>query len=121
MKRKYIIGLGIILVFAVFAVWSFRSAMTPYVSFAEARERSGQVQVLGYLVNDEVGYDVSGNLSFELEDEKGERARVVYDGSAPDNLDHAENIVVVGEHQGDRFEASRLLVKCPSKYEKEQD
>ncbi len=121
MKRKYIIGIIIILVFAFFAGWSFRSAMTPYVSFAEAKELSGQVQVMGYFVGEKISYDsTSGYLTFELKDEEGSQARIVYDGVPPDNFDHAESIVVVGRFQGEDFTATRLLVKCPSKYEEEQ-
>lgn len=122
MKRKYIVAIILFVVFGLFAGWSFRSAMTPYVSFAEAKTTSGQVQVMGYFVGPDAHYDSStGLLHFQLEDKEGDRAGVVFDGAKPDTFDDAESIVVIGNYEGDVFVAQRLLLKCPSKYEKEQN
>ncbi|OPL14991.1 MAG: hypothetical protein AVO34_00295 [Firmicutes bacterium ML8_F2] len=122
-KTKWIIGLAVIIVFASFAFFSFRSALNPYVSFAEAAETLQQVQVLGYLVKEEpIQYDsTAGELHFYLVDEEGTRASVTYSGVKPNNMEHSENVVVVGEYCEGVFQAEKILVKCPSKYEEAED
>ncbi|MDY6827333.1 MAG: cytochrome c maturation protein CcmE [Bacillota bacterium] len=122
-KTKWIIGVAVIIVFAGFAFFSFRSALNPYVSFAEAAETPQQVQVLGYFVEGEpVQYDsAAGELYFYLVDDEGTRASVTYRGVKPNNLEHSENVVVVGEYREGVFQAEKILVKCPSKYEEAED
>ena len=46
---------------------------------------------------------------------------VEYRGVIPGNFDQAVSIVAIGQYQGDHFEASQLLVKCPSKYQAEAE
>ncbi len=119
-NKKVFIGIAVIAVFSVFAIYSFRSALNPYVTFAEAAKATGNVQVSGRLVGEGPGYDPeSGVLAFYLEDKEGTRVPVRYEGAKPTNLEHADSIVVIGGMEGDVFKAQRLLVKCPSKYEEE--
>jgi cytochrome c-type biogenesis protein CcmE len=121
MKSKYIIGLAVIVFFSGFAVYSFRSALNPYMTFRQAAGAAGTVQVIGYLTDDGVAYDPdSGLLRFFLADEEGTLAEIAYAGTKPTNLEHAESIVVVGQFEGDIFYAGKILVKCPSKYEAEK-
>ncbi|HID07112.1 MAG TPA: hypothetical protein EYP10_08175, partial [Armatimonadetes bacterium] len=54
---------------------------------------------------------------FVLEDTAGVRARVRYRGTPPAGFENTPMAVVVGKFQNDIFEAERLLLKCPSKYE----
>ena len=118
---KTLIGIVLIILFSAFAFYSFSSTLNPYVTFAEAAKRSGNVQVSGYLVDDQVNYDLgSRQLRFKLEDQEGTRVPVSYSGVKPDNMEHAESVVVIGNFDGDIFNAERLLVKCPSKYEEEK-
>ena len=56
-------------------------------------------------------------LKFSLKDTKGDVMPVEYRGVIPGNFDQAVSIVAIGEYKGDHFEASQLLVKCPSKYQ----
>jgi cytochrome c-type biogenesis protein CcmE len=39
----------------------------------------------------------------------------------PGNFDQAVSVVAIGKFAGDHFEATQLLVKCPSKYQAEAD
>jgi len=120
-NKKLIIGLVVIAVFSAFAFYSFRSALNPYVTFAEAARTQGKVQVSGELVQDEIQYDLeSGELAFYLVDEEGSRMPVRYQGAKPANMEHSESAVVIGTMERDIFHAERLLVKCPSRYEEEQ-
>ncbi len=119
-NKKVLIGLAVIAFFAIFAIYSFSSALNPYVSFAEAAETEATVQVMGYLHGGEVRYDMdSRQLRFNLEDEEGTTALVAYEGPKPANMDQAESIVVIGRFEEEIFQAQKILVKCPSKYEEE--
>lgn len=121
MRNKAIIGVLILIIFSVFAFHSFRSALNPYVAFAEASQTGRNVQVMGTLVDTkQIGYDIqSGKLHFYLADEEGTVALVVYDGAMPDNFDHADSVVIMGRFLDGAFHADRLMVKCPSKYVEE--
>lgn len=64
-------------------------------------------------------YDPAKNpnyLSFMAIDSLGGRAKVVYLNTKPAELEHSERIVLKGKMQGDVFECSDILLKCPSKY-----
>ncbi len=120
MKKKTIIGITIIVIFSVFAFSAFDSAVTPYVTFQEAFETSRKVQVMGYLEEGQANYNLEDqNLEFNLVDDEGTRALVIYNGAKPSNFDDADSIVVIGEYNSSAgvFQAEDLLVKCPSKYE----
>jgi cytochrome c-type biogenesis protein CcmE len=118
MNKRYIIGLGIITVCTVIAVSAFQGALTPYVSFVEARELDRACQVMGVIDKDNVSYDPqAGTLHFAITDEEGEILSVAYEGVTPGNFDQAESVVCKGQFVDGTFEANQLLVKCPSKYQ----
>jgi cytochrome c-type biogenesis protein CcmE len=118
-KKKYIIGGTIILVFIIWAGISFQSALTPYVSIQEAKEKGTVVQVKGERLNSG-NFDIRKNIfSFTIRDEEGHSLTVVYDGPKPGNFDQASHVVCVGKYQNGVFQASDILVKCPSKYQEE--
>lgn len=120
MKPKYYIGIAVIIIFSIYALSAFGSSVTPYVTFRESFDSSRNVQVMGYLTLEEARYDLEkGHLEFELDDIEGTRVRVHYNGAKPANFENAESIVVVGRYDGatEVFQAEKILVKCPSKYE----
>ena len=55
-------------------------------------------------------------LSFTAVDSLGGRAKVVYLNTKPPELENSERVVLKGKMQGDVFECSDILLKCPSKY-----
>ena len=64
-------------------------------------------------------YDPQHNpnyLSFFAVDSLGARTKVVYHNSKPAELDQSDRVVLKGKMQGDVFECSEILLKCPSKY-----
>ena len=64
-------------------------------------------------------YDPAKNpnyLSFTAVDSLGRKTKVVYLNTKPPELEHSERIVLKGKMQGDVFECSDILLKCPSKY-----
>lgn len=118
MNIKVLIALVLLAGAVGVGVTSFKKTMTPYIGFAEARQNAGLVQVNGTLASkDYVLKEKEQYLKFSLKDTKGDVMPVEYRGVIPGNFDQAVSIVAIGEYKGDHFEASQLLVKCPSKYQ----
>jgi len=114
----YIIGGVIVVAFLAYGTTSFKSYLTPYVSFEEAMRSAGKVQVAGELLQGSSQYlEESGVLSFGITDEQGTSLQVMYGGVKPSNFEEATQVVAVGQWRDDAFHAEQLLVKCPSKYE----
>ena len=119
MDRKYLLAF-LLLVFIGYAGWTFSDTVTPYVGIAEARQAKSSVQVKGLL--DPMApapHMEDGEFLFGLRDEEtGESMPVRYHGMKPDQFDQAYHIVAIGTYDGEAFQANKLLIKCPSKYEK---
>lgn len=118
MNAKVGIAIALLTVAIGVGVTSFKKTMTPYINFAEARKASGLVQVNGTLADkDYVLQQENQYLRFKLKDSNGDVLPVEYRGVIPGNFDQAVSIVAIGKYRGDHFEATQLLVKCPSKYQ----
>jgi cytochrome c-type biogenesis protein CcmE len=119
--RYYLLGGVLLLAFAGFSLSSFKETLTPYVSYTQARETARVVQVAGALEKGSSSYeDAEDFLYFTLQDPKThENLRVRYKGLKPANFEDAISIVAIGQYdEGSKeFEAHKLLVKCPSKYQ----
>jgi cytochrome c-type biogenesis protein CcmE len=118
---KYAVSLALIVGLVWFGVTSFNKSLTPYRSFADARKDGGYVQVNGTLADrGAVVTDAAqGLLLFQLKDSRGEVMEVVYKGVKPANFEQATSVVALGAYEHGRFQADKLLVKCPSKYQAE--
>lgn len=121
-NRLYLIfGSVLLLGFAGFSLSAFKETLTPYVSYTQAREGNRFVQVAGALEKGSSAYKQENeSLYFTLEDpETKETLRVRYKGLKPANFEEAISIVAIGRYDGgsQEFEANKLLVKCPSKYQ----
>ena len=122
MNVKWILAVALIAAGVYFGVTSFKKSVTPYISFAEAKQSTGMVQVNGVLADKNYVLKPSDQyLKFNLKDAKGEVMPVEYHGVIPGNFDQAVSVVAIGQFQRDHFEASQLLVKCPSKYQEEAE
>jgi cytochrome c-type biogenesis protein CcmE len=123
MKKKplYLMGALLLLGFAGFSMSSFKQTLTPYVPYAKARSGERIVQVAGALDKGSSSYvSAQESLYFNLLDPKTrETLRVRYKGLKPANFEDAISIVAIGRYDtGTKFfEADKLLVKCPSKYQ----
>jgi cytochrome c-type biogenesis protein CcmE len=120
-SRLLLVGGLLLLAFAGFSLSSFRDTLTPYVSYAQARDADRVVQVAGALQKGTSRYEqADSSLLFTLRDPKSnDQVRVRYHGLRPANFDDAISIVAIGRYDGrsKEFAASKLLVKCPSKYQ----
>jgi cytochrome c-type biogenesis protein CcmE len=122
MKKAYWIGAVVVLAFLALGLTTFTRSMTPYVSFDEARSSKRTVQVMGALEKGTSRYDIeSKTLHFTLLDVKTNVALpVAYRDVKPANFEEAVSIVAIGRFQNGAFQAEKLLVKCPSKYQGEE-
>jgi cytochrome c-type biogenesis protein CcmE len=122
MKKAYWIGAALVLAFLALGLTTFTKSMTPYVSFDEARSSMRTVQVMGALEKGTSRYDIdTKTLHFTLVDEKTRVALpVAYRDVKPANFEEAVSIVAIGRFQNGAFQAEKLLVKCPSKYQGEE-
>lgn len=119
MKLRHIIGLLVIVAFIAYSLMAFQTSLTPYVSFAQAKTSTGAVQVRGALATDKITVAENGKtVKFLLRDEAGEEVPVIYQGAKPEGIDQATSIVAVGKYQNGQFMAEKLLIKCPSKYQR---
>jgi cytochrome c-type biogenesis protein CcmE len=125
---KLIIGGGVIL--AVIAFVMFSSFQSNTVYYYHLGELDGQrqslvgktIRVNGPLDKSTIQIDQKNLvLTFNLV-EGGVVLPVVYKGVIPDTLNSGESVVAEGRLDSNGvFQADTILVKCPSKYEKEGD
>ena len=124
MKSRYIIAL-VFIAAAMVAVFSIYGKTSTYANFQYCNEHPGkEVHIVGMQVKDKgTYYNPSENpnyFSFYITDEKGEERKVVLKDTKPQDFDKAERVVVIGKLDGEVFNASQILMKCPSKYNKKE-
>ncbi len=133
MKKSHIFLIAIIAV-AIGVITSTAGDASSYVSFKEANQlavagKEAQVHVVGKLKKDGAGQimgieyqpELDPNyFSFVLIDNNNEERKVVYYKGKPQDFEKSEQIVVVGNIQEGQFQASSILMKCPSKYQDDQ-
>ena len=129
MKKTHIFGLVVIAV-AIGIIVSTAGDASTYVTFTKAQQmasngNSDEIHVVGTLKKSEVGEilgveyrpEVDPNyFSFVLVDTDQNEKKVVYRSTMPQDFDKSEQVVVVGRMESTHFEASKILLKCPSKY-----
>ena len=124
MKKVHIIGLGIIAV-AIGIIVSMAGDYSSYETFTSAKEKPGRdFQIVGNLVKERgMEYDAAKDanyFSFTLRDKNGDENKVVFHGAKPQDFERSESIVLTGKMNGDYFDATHILMKCPSKYKNDQ-
>ncbi len=122
-SRLLVVGLLIVAAVGYLAYSSFQGATLYYLSPSEA---AGQMTSLagrtfrlaGKVAEGSVAFDPATSvLTFAIADAAA-RVGVTYSGAAPDNFAAGQEVVVEGTADGHGgLAASRVIVKCPSKYE----
>ena len=120
MKKTYILGIALIGI-AIAAIVSMYGDASTYENFEVAMENPGrEFHVVGVLNREKEKFynpqEDPNFFTFYMIDEKGKESKVVYHNPEPTDFDRSEKIVIVGKMDGDHFEASKILLKCPSKY-----
>lgn len=119
-------GTGISIGVAVLAVsgmvYAFLNNSVEYVTVAQAKERVGtEVHIVGDIQKETIRQQLQkGSVDFLVKDEAGDAIPVHYQGPPISNLGAATKVVIIGKMGDQYFEAKKVLVKCPSKYEGEQ-
>lgn len=130
MKKTHIFGI-IVIAIAIGIIVSTAGDASSYVTFskAESLTKEGQtdaVHVVGKLTKDATGQITNmvyqpqidpNRFEFSLVDTDNRTTKVVYNSTKPQDFDRSEQVVVIGTMQGDYFQADKILLKCPSKYQ----
>ena len=123
MKKSHIIAI-IVVAAAIGILISASSDVTTYANFAQAAQSGDKVKLVGQLVKDRpVDYNPEKDpnyLSFWLKDDAGQVRKVVLRAGKPQDFERSEQVVLTGQMAGDDFEASDMLLKCPSKYKDQE-
>lgn len=119
MRKSAIIGLITIAICIGFLV-SLNADTDTYSNFSEASTSNKEEHVMGYWEKSKgMHYDAAkdpNHFAFYMKDEKGEVKQVVLNGTKPQDFERSEKIVLIGKMEKDTFYASKILMKCPSKY-----
>jgi cytochrome c-type biogenesis protein CcmE len=120
MKKIHILGIIIIAV-AIGAIFTTLNNTSTYADFTEAANDPGsEFHVVGKLNKEkDAVYEpkFDANLfTFYMIDNKGVECKVILHKNKPQDFERSEQIVLIGQMQGQAFEASDILMKCPSKY-----
>lgn len=120
MKRTHIIILVAIAI-AIGGLLMLSANFSTYDTISSAKQKQGKfVHLIAKLDKSvPVDYDPAKNpnyLAFTAVDSLGGSTKVVYRNTKPTELEHSERVVLKGKMQGEVFECSEILLKCPSKY-----
>jgi cytochrome c-type biogenesis protein CcmE len=95
-----------------------------YSSFADATNKPGEITtVIGYL-NLDAAMDFDPKtvtLRFIAKDKKGNESLVVYNQPKPQDFERSEEITMTGYATDSAFVATDILMKCPSKYNEQNE
>jgi cytochrome c-type biogenesis protein CcmE len=119
MKKSSILGI-IVIAIAIAVIISTYSTTSTYGSFNDAEKTDSELHIVGHLNKGKALYyeptKDANYFSFYMLDNKGEECKVVFTGTKPQDFERSEQIVLTGQMRGKEFHASKILMKCPSKY-----
>ena len=124
-RRFLIVGLVVAAALGYLGYTAFMGAATYYLSVGELIARGDaaygeEVRLMGNVIDGSVEKEAETNtIRFAIKDKDGSSSvPVVYSGVVPDAFKPGADVVMEGTLNGKgTFEATNLLVKCPSKYE----
>ncbi|WP_276359761.1 cytochrome c maturation protein CcmE [Daejeonella sp. H1SJ63] len=123
MKKSSIAGI-VIIALAIGIIISTYADSSTYGSFTDAKESETELHVVGQLNKQkELHYNPQQDanyFAFYMKDNQGKECKVVFNGSKPQDFERSEQIVLTGKMIGNEFHASKILMKCPSKYTKDE-
>ena len=122
--RKSSLILIVIIAVAIAMILVIYTDSSTYSTFAQAKEKNTELYVVGVLTKEkELVYDPvkdANHFAFYMYDNDSTECKVVFNGSKPQDIERSEQIVLTGKMEGDTFHASKILMKCPSKYNKDE-
>ena len=121
-QTKFLAGGAVVVIVIAYLIFSsMQGATAPYLTVGEAKavaQSQRLVRVSGIVMGDTIEWDAHNViLKFSLSDGTGSLP-VVYKGLRPDMLLDGATATAEGKMGTDgMFQASQILLKCPSKYE----
>jgi cytochrome c-type biogenesis protein CcmE len=125
MKKSNILAL-VLIAGALAAIMSMVGDFSSYETFASAQEKPGkEFQIIGKLdtVNHAMVYDPikdANKFEFYATDEAGITQKVIFSGTKPQDFERSEKLTMTGKMENGEFRCSKILMKCPSKYNTDQ-
>lgn len=124
MKKTHIAALVMMVLASAALVYSSKDLST-FSTFEQAELSGDRVKVSGQLVKTQpFQYDPEVNpnfFSFHMIDDAGETRQVIINKPKPRDFERSESIVLTGSiHADGHFQATEMLLKCPSKYKNEE-
>jgi cytochrome c-type biogenesis protein CcmE len=131
MKKSHILVI-IVIAAAIGILLATAGDASTYVGFGEAYKMASagnkkDIHVVGQLKKDGSGHVVGiedgidkVSFSFVMIDENGKEQKVFYNQPMPQDFLKSEKVVVIGSYAGENFNASKILLKCPSKYQEKK-
>lgn len=123
MKKSSII-LIVIIAIAIAMILVIYTDSSTYSTFTQAKDKQTELYVVGVLNKEkELIYDPvkdANHFSFFMYDNDSTECQVVFNGAMPQDIHRSEQIVLTGKMEGDVFHASKILMKCPSKYNEDE-
>jgi len=128
MKTSHIIAI-LVIATAIAIIMATAGDASTYVNFDQAYQMAStgnttRIHVVGELKKDGqgkiVGLEKSADhlsFSFLLIDSHQKEQKVFYGEPMPPDFLRSEKVVVIGGYQGKQFVATKILLKCPSKYQ----
>ena len=114
----------VIIAVAIAMILVIYTDSSTYSTFSEAKEKNTELYVVGVLNKEKaLDYDPvkDANLfTFYMYDNDSTECKVVFNGAKPQDIERSEQIVLTGKMEGNQFHASKILMKCPSKYNQDQ-
>ena len=120
MKKTHIILL-VMIAAAIVVLISYTGDLSSYETIGSAKQKEGKFVNLIVKMDKSVPvqYDPVKDpnlLQFNVQDSLGGKIAVVYHNTMPTDMEKSERLVLKGKVQGDHFECSAIVMKCPSKY-----
>ena len=120
MKKTHIVLL-VVIAMAIGALTMVSADFSTYDTISSAREKQGKFVHLIASVDKTIpfDYDPAKNpnyLGFSVVDSLGGKTKVIYHNTKPTDLEKSDRVVLKGRMEGDVFQCSEILLKCPSKY-----
>jgi cytochrome c-type biogenesis protein CcmE len=123
MKRTHI-AIIVVIAVAVGAIMATINDASTYVGFEKAQENPGtKYTVIGFLDKEApMEYDARLNrFVFTAIDKEGVKKEVFYNQPKPQDFERSEEITMKGFATDSMFVASEILMKCPSKYNEQNE
>jgi cytochrome c-type biogenesis protein CcmE len=120
MKKTHLILL-VLIAAAIVVLVSYTGDLSSYETIGSAKQKEGKFVNLIVKMDKSkaVQYDPAKDpnlLEFNVQDSLGGKIAVVYHNTMPTDMEKSERLVLKGKVQGDHFECSAIVMKCPSKY-----